>query len=207
MTGERDEFDRLLKKAAELRGHLCLGLSLGVRMGLMGLQLLRLEDHKSREHLVVFVENDRCLVDGIQVSTGCSAGSRRLKIFEYGKSAATFVDGRTGKGFRVSTKRSLAKDAADHTVKDTLARQGEVVNKSSKMGREMMMNAFLKMTPEELFGIQEVRVSLATTFLSARSPMVRCSVCGEEIKDGRGEIQGNVTLCKACAHGAYYESL
>ena len=100
-----DDFDGLLLKAAELRGHRCLGLPLGIKMAQMGLKLLNMTEEEKREYLVVFVENDKCPADGIQVATGCSAGSRKLKMLYYGKSAAAFVDGRTGKGYRVSSKK------------------------------------------------------------------------------------------------------
>ena len=66
-------------------------------MAQMGLKLLNMTEEEKREYLVVFVENDKCPADGIQVSTGCSAGSRKLKMLYYGKSVASFVDARTGK--------------------------------------------------------------------------------------------------------------
>ena len=72
-----------------------LGLPLGIKMAQMGLKLLNLTEEEKREYLVVFVENDKCPADAIQIATGCSAGSRKLKMLYYGKSAATFVDGRT----------------------------------------------------------------------------------------------------------------
>ena len=100
-----EDFEGLLQKATDLRGHRCLGLPLGIKMAQMGLKLLNMTEEEKREYLVVFVENDKCPADGIQVATGCSAGSRKLKMLYYGKSAASFVDARTGKGYRVVYKR------------------------------------------------------------------------------------------------------
>ncbi len=121
MTEEnKDEFDMLLQRAAELRGHLCIGLPLGLKMAQMGLKLLDMTEDEKSEYLVVFVENDKCPADAIQIATGCSAGSRKLRMLLYGKSAATFVDGTTGKGYRVVSKKDLMARALELELKITL---------------------------------------------------------------------------------------
>ena len=48
-------------------------------MAQMGLKLLNMTEEEKREYLVVFVENDKCPADGIQVATGCSAEAESLK--------------------------------------------------------------------------------------------------------------------------------
>ena len=201
------EFDRLLRKAAELRGHLCIGLPLGLKMASLGLRLLNMEDEKKRDYLVVFVENDRCAVDAIQVATGCSAGSRRLKVFEYGKSAASFVDGASRKGFRIVTKKDFMARAVELAVEDGIIAEDESVDEGSSLGRQVMMNAFLKMAPEQLFDVQEVTVESASTYLpGGGSVRGRCWSCGEEVMDGRGVVQQGKMMCRACAFGAYYRT-
>ena len=52
--------------AAAAHGHLCAGQILGLRMALLGMQLLGLQDPagKDRKRLVTWVEIDRCATDG-----------------------------------------------------------------------------------------------------------------------------------------------
>ena len=40
----------------------------------------------------MIVETDGCFVDGIEVATGATVGHRTLRVNDYGKIAATFVD-------------------------------------------------------------------------------------------------------------------
>ena len=51
-----------LDLAAQTHGHLCAGQVLGVRLAMLGLQKLGIDDPhgKDRKRLVTFVEIDRC---------------------------------------------------------------------------------------------------------------------------------------------------
>ena len=207
MTESQEEFDRLLRKAAELRGHLCAGLSLGLKMAQLGLKLLNMTDAEKR-NLVVFMENDKCPADAIQIATGCSAGSRRLKMMYYGKSAATFINGTTGKGYRVVEKKDIRARALDLAVKGNIMKAGEKVEENSKLERKILMNAFMKLAPEELFDFYAVKVNWETPLLPSRlEPHRCCSKCGEEIMGGLGVMQNNKILCRSCFTGPYYQRL
>lgn len=200
-----DDFELLLAKAAVLRGHLCLGLPLGIKMARKGLRLLRMEDPARRDDLVVFVENNRCAVDAIQVATGCSMGSRRLRVYEYGKSAATFYDRANGRAMRVYARPELTSEAVKLAVEDGILKEGEEFDPQSKLGRKAMMNAFMKLSEDEILDHQEVTLMDAASFgrgtSAHRSP---CSKCGEEILDGRGVLRDGRFMCLACAGEAYY---
>ena len=50
------------------------------------------EPNPDRKRPVVFVEIDRCATDAIGVVTGARVGKRALKLRDWGKMAATFVD-------------------------------------------------------------------------------------------------------------------
>ena len=207
MSGETTDaaFEELLKKAAELRGHLCLGLPLGIKMSLKGLSALGMQDPASRGELVVFVENNRCAVDAVQVATGCSMGSRRLKVFEYGKSAATFYDREKGRAVRVFARPQLTSEAMRLAVGSGILAEGESPDPSSKLGRKAMMNAFMKMSADELFDQREVELRDASSFARGASvPRTRCANCGEEILDGRGVASGGNVLCLPCSGSGYY---
>src|SRR5580700_277894 len=88
------DFDTLLQKAEGAHGHMCAGQILGVRMALLGLRSLGIEDPLGvdRKRLIVYVEIDRCATDAIGMVTGCRLGKRTLKFRDWGKMAATFVD-------------------------------------------------------------------------------------------------------------------
>ena len=204
---ESDGFDALVSEAAKLRGHLCVGLPLGVKMGLEGLRLLKMEAPGERGNLMVVVENNKCPVDGIQVATGCSAGSRRLRVLDYGKSAAVFFDGVTGVGFRVATRRDLPGRARDLAVRDGLLKEGEKVEPRSHLDRTVSKNAFMKMTPEELFDVERIAMVGAAPFLSrVKVPNVPCAECGDEIMDAKQIVVNGRPLCGPCALGEYYVS-
>src|SRR5512140_2767562 len=100
--------DEYLKEAEIAHGHLCAGQVLGVRMAMVGLAKLGLDDPKGkhRKRLVTFVEIDRCATDAIGVVTGCRLGKRALKFRDWGKMAATFVDLASGHAFRIAARES-----------------------------------------------------------------------------------------------------
>jgi len=97
------DLDELLREAETAHGHLCAGQVLGVRMAILALRRLGIDDPRKRtladgslnpdrKRLVTFVEIDRCATDAIGVVTGCRVGKRALKLRDWGKMAATFVD-------------------------------------------------------------------------------------------------------------------
>src|SRR3954468_24009023 len=119
-------FDAYLHDAEQAHGHLCAGQVLGVRMAMLGLQKLGIDDPQGadRKRLVTFVEIDRCATDAVAVVTGCRLGKRALKFRDWGKMAATFVDVNSGRAIRISAKESSK----------TLARQlhPEIENKNQQ---------------------------------------------------------------------------
>src|SRR5512133_729111 len=101
----------ILKTAASHHNHLCPRQVLGARIGLAGTQAVGLEPPVLNKRLLVILETDGCFVDGIEAATGCSVGHRTLRIEDYGKIAATFVDSQQGRAVRV-TPRLDARDRA-----------------------------------------------------------------------------------------------
>ncbi|HZD09617.1 MAG TPA: formylmethanofuran dehydrogenase subunit E family protein, partial [Candidatus Limnocylindrales bacterium] len=79
--------DEYLRDAERAHGHLCAGQVLDVRMAMLGLQRLGIEDPRGndRKRLVTFVEIDRCATDAVAVVTGCQLGKRALKFRDWGK--------------------------------------------------------------------------------------------------------------------------
>ena len=114
-----ESLDELLAKAEAAHGHMCAGQILGVRMALMGLERLGIADPRGadRKRLVTFIEIDRCATDAIGLVTGCRLGKRTLKLRDWGKMAATFVDLAEGRGMRIvalEDSRELASQLYPH---------------------------------------------------------------------------------------------
>ncbi len=96
----------LLQATAARHYHLCPRQVLGVRMGMLAAQLLHLDLPQTDKRLLTIVETDGCFIDGIAVATGCWVGRRTLRIEDYGKVAATFVDTQTEQAIRLTPRFS-----------------------------------------------------------------------------------------------------
>jgi formylmethanofuran dehydrogenase subunit E len=187
--------EELLEEAAVAHGHLCAGQILGVRMAMLGLAKLGIDDPrgKDRKRLVTFVEIDRCATDAIGVVTGCRLGKRALKFRDWGKMAATFVDLANDKAVRVAAKESSK----------ALAREmyPELPDKN-----QQQMRAYREMDDEKLFDVQWVKVTVPPEELPGyKADRVVCSQCGEGINFKREVRRGEIVLCRACAGERYYE--
>ena len=141
--------DDYLREAEVAHGHLCAGQVLGVRLAMLGLEKLGIEDPrgKDRKRLVTFVEIDRCATDAISLVTGCRLGKRALKFRDWGKMAATFVDVSTGKAIRIAAKESSKALAR--------AMHPEIENKN-----QQQMLAYREMAEDDLFTKEWVKVEL-----------------------------------------------
>jgi formylmethanofuran dehydrogenase subunit E len=189
--------DDLIREAEIAHGHLCAGQILGVRLAMLGMAKLGIDDPrgKDRKRLVTFVEIDRCATDAIAVVTGCRLGKRALKFRDWGKMAATFIDIETGKAIRIAAKESSKK----------LAREmhPELENKN-----QQQMLAYREMKDDDLFSTQWVKVELpAEEFPGYKGERIVCADCGEGINFHRELEREGRTLCKACAGERYYEPL
>jgi formylmethanofuran dehydrogenase subunit E len=194
--------DDYLREAEQAHGHLCAGQVLGVRLAMLGLEKLGIEDPrgKDRKRLVTFVEIDRCATDAIAVVTGCRLGKRALKFRDWGKMAATFVDlGITdvskGKAIRIAAKESSKALAR--------AMHPEIESKN-----QQQMLAYREMPEDDLFTMQWVKVELpAEEFPGYKGERIVCAECGEGINFRREIVRDGRVLCHACAGERYYELL
>ena len=194
-TAEMKSFDEYLQEAEIAHGHLCAGQVLGVRLAMLGLTKLGIDDPrgKDRKRLVTYVEIDRCATDAVAVVTGCRLGKRALKFRDWGKMAATFVDVNSGKAVRIAAKESSK----------ALAKQmhPELENKN-----EQQMLAYREMPDADLFAIQWVRVDLPPEeFPGYKGERIVCEICGEGINFRRELRRDGKVLCRACGGERYYE--
>lgn len=118
-SGGSEVMRQRLRRAASAHGHMCPGVTLGVRMAMAGTEALGLPLPAPHHRLHVVVETARCASDAIASVTGCSAGRRTLRIEDCGQMAARFTDIETGTTIRVAVRddsRELALAVAPDAV-------------------------------------------------------------------------------------------
>ncbi len=190
-----ENFETLLAGSAREHGHLCPGQVIGVRMALLGLELVGLTNPKGTQQikkLIVYVEIDRCATDAISYVTGVKLGRRSLKFKDYGIMAATFVNLSTRKAFRIVSRES-SREAAK-----AFAPHGENLH-------TRQLEAYKIMPLSQLFEVQEVSVDIHAADMPGPSAFkISCDKCGIVLRDQKEVRQQGRILCHACAGTAYY---
>ena len=184
-----ESFDTLLEQAEAAHGHMCAGQILGVRMALLGLRILGIEDPlgADRKRLITYVEIDRCATDAIGLVTGCRLGKRTLKFRDWGKMAATFVDLSSDTAVRVVAlegSRDLAREL-----------HPEIESK----GQQQML-AYRELADDQIFRVQPVHINVDPAELPGyKAERLLCERCGEGVNFGRYETVDGLRLCLTCA--------
>ena len=184
-----------LDLAAVAHGHLCAGQVLGVRLAMLGLRELHIDDPVAeRKRLVTYVEIDRCVTDAVALVANCRLGKRALKFRDWGKVAATFIDLKTGRAVRIAAKES-SKQAAREMFPDMEKEAGQ-------------QKAYAQLPDEILFDKKWVNVEVQPEDLPGfKCPRVVCAECGEGINFKREIVRDNRTLCRSCAGDRYFTPL
>ena len=184
-----------LDLAAVAHGHICAGQVLGVRLAMLGLKELGIEDPiADRKRLVTYVEIDRCVTDAVALVANCRLGKRALKFRDWGKVAATFCDLQTERAVRIAAKES-SKQAAKELFPELPREEGQ-------------QKAYAQLSDDVLFTKEWVRVIIQPEELPGfKGPRMVCADCGEGINFKREVVRDGRTLCRACAGERYYSSL
>jgi formylmethanofuran dehydrogenase subunit E len=184
-----------LDLAAVAHGNLCAGQVLGVRLAMLGLRELGIDDPiAERKRIVTYVEIDRCITDAIALVANCRLGKRALKFRDWGKVAATFVDLQTGRAVRIAAKES-SKQAAREMFPGLPKDAGQ-------------QKAYATLSEDVLFDKKWVKVQVQPEDLPGfKGPRVVCAECGEGINFKREVLQDGRTLCRSCAGERYYAHL
>jgi formylmethanofuran dehydrogenase subunit E len=182
-----------LELATIAHGHLCAGQVLGVRLAMLGMRELGIDDPVAeRKRLVTYVEIDRCVTDAVALVANCRLGKRALKFRDWGKVAATFVDLKTGRAVRIAAKES-SKQAAREMFP-------ELEKEASQQ------KAYAQLPDDALFEKQWVKVNVPPEDLPGfKGPRVVCAQCGEGINFKREVLVSGRTLCRSCAGERYYK--
>jgi formylmethanofuran dehydrogenase subunit E len=184
-----------LDLAAQTHGHLCAGQVLGVRLAMLGLCELGIDDPiAERKRIVTYVEIDRCVTDAVALVANCRLGKRALKFRDWGKVAATFVDLKTVRAVRIAAKES-SKQAAREMFPELEKEAGQ-------------QKAYARLADEILFDRKWVKVNVQPEDLPGfKGPRVLCAECGEGINFRREVTKDGRTLCRCCAGEKYFEVL
>ncbi|MCE5335847.1 MAG: FmdE family protein [Desulfobacteraceae bacterium] len=193
-------FQSLLNEAVKFHGHLCGGQIIGVRMAMAGLRELGISEPKSEQgrDLVIFMEIDRCAADAIISVTGRTPGKRSIKMMDYGKMAATFVDTSSGRSVRVSV-RADSEERVKRMAQHLFPQDDEA---------KAQLDAMACIAEEDLFRIRRVHVAMRPEDLpGVPLDTAVCERCGEMVRDRRQVCLNGSVLCKPCAQGRDYYTL
>ncbi len=160
-------------KAAELHGHCCPGLAIGVRAAAEAVELLGVT--RRGHHLYCIAESAMCYLDGIQWVFGSTAGNRNLVVRERGKTAFNLYDRASGKSVRLLAKPQPA-----------------------GLSREEKTDFILTAPFDEVFVKTPVRF-IAPPDVHVRHEAVKCPLCGEECAEPFLRVKNGVTICLDCA--------
>ncbi len=192
------DFERLLEGSAKEHGHLCPGQVVGVRMALLGLELIGLENPKETrdiKKIIVYVEIDRCATDAISYVTGVKLGRRSLKFKDYGIMAATFINLETNIAYRILSTESSRQAAQRYTP--------DIVDP-----HEQQLEAYKIMPLSELFEVSQVHVNIKDSDMPGPAGFkTSCEKCGIVIRDAKEVKINNRILCHACAEVGYYQNV
>ncbi len=187
-------FTDLLDQCARLHQHLCPRQVLGVRMGLLAGHLLDIPLPQTAKRLLTIVETDGCFSDGVATATNCWVGRRTLRVVDFGKIAATFVDTQTDRAVRLVPTRN------SRSLATRYAPEGHSQWESYLVGYQHI--------PDELLFDQQVvqLITPAAQLISRAGARVNCAQCGEEIINEREVWRHGIILCRSCAGETYYYS-
>ena len=190
-----EDFETLLEGSAKAHGHLCAGQVVGVRMAMLGCELIGLDEPRQMpqiKNIIVYVEIDRCAADAIAYTTGVKLGRRSLKFVDNGIMAATFVNLQSGKAVRIVSTES-SRDLASRYAP-------EITDK-----KQQQLEAYKRMPDDALFRVQPVVVEVPVNDMPGPSRFkIRCQNCGQMVRDKKEVLKGGKVLCKPCAYGTYY---
>lgn len=189
------DLQSLLHRSSMQHSHLCPRQVLGVRMGMFAGEILELDLPQTKKRLLTILETDGCFADGVEVATGCSVGHRTLRVEDYGKIAAVFVDTKNGRAIRLAPRLDVRERARLYAPQETRHYFAQ-------------LEGYQIIPADELFTIQEVSLTTPIESLVSRAGVrVNCALCGEEIINEREIIRDGIAFCRACAAPVYYHPI
>ena len=185
----------LLDRSAARHSHLCPRQVLGIRLALAAADALSLTVPRSDKRLLTILETDGCFADGVEVASGCTVGHRTLRVEDYGKIAAVFVDVKAERAVRVAPRLDVRERAYRYASED-------------RRHYFAQLSAYQIMPDDQLLTVEEVvLVRPVAEIVSRPGVRVNCAICGEEIINEREMFVDGRPLCLHCANGGYYSGI
>jgi formylmethanofuran dehydrogenase subunit E len=127
-VSEKDELELAINKAVDLHGHLGPFLVVGVRMGRIAKRILGLDADPNGELnvgvSVPFSTPFSCVIDGIQTSTRCTIGNRKLQVKDSKKEiSALFERGNPRKVVRICLNPKTVEEIVDRMLRGSSAEE------------------------------------------------------------------------------------
>ena len=180
------DWEMILAQSAARHHHLCPRQVLGARIGLAGATAVGMEVPRTDKRLLVIVETDGCFISGVEAATGCCVHRRTMRIVDYGKIAAVFVNIVTGQTVRVTPRLDVRERVMAYAL-------------DGEKPYFAMLRSYQEMPEEDLLTHQTVVLSVSLRELISRPGVrVSCERCGEEIMNEREVIQSGKIFCRGC---------
>ncbi len=204
-----------LVKAAEIHGHFCPGVAMGVMASVCGLWELGAASvyfDGIMEDLMAVVEANACFADGVQAVTGCTLGNNALVFRDLGRLAVTLSRRGEQKGVRIRvapTYRLLVEEGAPQfypLMEKVIARRAGTAEDLAAFRQQARQAAFtlIEKPFDAVLIVESVRPELPQT--APIKPSAVCPKCGEEVMGTKivaaGAAQG---LCFTCGGHPFYE--
>jgi formylmethanofuran dehydrogenase subunit E len=147
---------------------------------------------QAEKRLLAISETDGCFVDGISAATGCYVGRRTMRIEDYGKTAATFVDTLNERAIRIAPRADVRELAWKYAA-------------SARNKWEAQLIGYQHIPDELLLHWQWVKLAVSLKqIIGQAGKRVTCEICREEIINQREVICEGTVLCRSCAGESYF---
>jgi len=205
----KNDKEQLLSKAAQMHGHYCPGLALGVIAATYATQKISVHSD-GLEDLLAIVETNNCFSDGIQFVTACSFGNNSLIFKDFGKIALTITK-RNKKGFRVSLKADAKRYMQEISPLFSIS-YDKVIKKRKHSSSEIQQfkqqgtdKAFtlLNLNFNNIFNIYEIETEIPDYAPSHDS--IVCQNCGESVMKSRVKEIKSRKLCIPCSNESFFQ--
>lgn len=146
-----EDLEELLLGAAQMHGHFCPGLALGVKATAYAMNALSgMSDNM--EDLRAILETKTCFTDGLQYVSGCTLGNQALRFKDLEQTAFTLTR-KNGKGLRVAA-REEARQLIQESFPEFNALFQQVVIQQSQSPQ--LKEDFRKATRDRAFAVLQL---------------------------------------------------
>ena len=204
-----DDLEGLLRQVEHIHGHLCPGVSLGVKAGHFAMQAMD-RPNTGMEEVVAIVECNNCFTDGIQVVTGCTFGNNALIFKDLGKTAVTLARREDGFAVRLAVKPDYFQEMMSrYPIAGPLFQKIVAERQGTPEEKHHFQHVWHSISYKELAAPVEEQftISRLTIKVPQYAPIFAsqvCSGCGESVMENRVRLREGQPYCLTCAGEDYF---